>query len=193
MARGPSIDRSGSKQNVGTPMIFVIACEAHFRCRFTMDLAADSYNTKVPKSFFTKEDNSLIQEWPRRGTNWLNPTYHNIPDWVDKARREAAKGADTIMLVPASVGSNWFVNHVHNKLEVTFLNGRIVFDGETQPYPKDCMVIRFSTKVAAGYKVWKWMHDVPEHMKVWPHVSRSYNQAVSLTSGRRRRTMSLWD
>ena len=58
------------------------------------------------------------------------------------------------MLVPASVGSCWFADHVFGKALVLPLRPRLVFVGETHPYPKDLMALAWEGY--AGFELWKW-------------------------------------
>jgi hypothetical protein len=59
------------------------------------------------------------------------------------------------LLVPASVGSNWYRDYVDRYAYVLFLNGRIDFiPGE--PYPKDCMLVLYGYSNKPGNRVWTW-------------------------------------
>src|SRR5882762_6462491 len=58
-----------------------------------------------------------------------------IEPFVDKAHRMVVyEQAKTVVLVPAAVGANWWRDHVHQRANVVFLNGRLCFipDWETQ-------------------------------------------------------------
>lgn len=162
MKTGPTINRKGSKQNYSTPRNFLDAVERRFG-KIVFDLAADMTNRKA-HSFYSINDNSLVQPWHKLGgLLWLNPPFTNIGLWAEKCAFEAKLGAKIAFLTPASVGSNWFRDHVHNKAYVLALNGRLMFDGATDPYPKDCMLSvygfvapGFTLEPVKGFDVWTW-------------------------------------
>lgn len=56
---------------------------------------------------------------------------------------------------PASIGSNWFAEHVHRRALVLGLNGpRLKFEGSPDPYPKDLMLVCYGE--SPGFDVWRW-------------------------------------
>ena len=140
---------------------------------FAVDLAADSSNYQA-SCYFTQEEDSLDQDWRNLARSrfipgpqqwfWLNPPYANIGDWVQKCVQESFRweysssgvGVHIAVLIPASVGSNWWRDWVHKKARVLFLNGRITFEGHDQAYPKDCAILLYGPDVTPGYEVWKW-------------------------------------
>ncbi len=157
----PRQKRGESEQSVQTPPNFMSAVKRHLCIdEFWMDLAAEPHNA-VTRLYFDKAQDSLTQPWPVGPKwNWLNPPFANIASWVNKAREEKARGVHIAMLVPASVGSNWWANHVHEEAEVLFLNGRLTFVGHTTPYPKDLALLLYGENRAVGYATWKWKWDV---------------------------------
>ena len=150
-----------SHQEYRTPEEFLIAARRYVRTTvWAVDLAASAENT-VASRFFSEEHNSLIQDWHAaigNGWGWLNPPFGGIARWVEKAKFESRKGCRIAVLVPASVGSNWWKNHVHNHCTVVFLNGRISFDGK-DPFPKDCALLLYPCldQQLPMYNVWSWM------------------------------------
>jgi hypothetical protein len=90
------------------------------------------------------------------GLLWLNPEYSAIEPWAKKCALEAARGANIVMLTPASVGANWFRDHVAGRADVSLLNGRITFVGSTAGYPKDLMVSHFHRHAGGGMCIWDW-------------------------------------
>ena len=62
--------------------------------------------------------------------------------------------ATTFLLVPASVGSNWWMHWVHQRASVRFLNPRVTFIGHAQGYPKDLALCVYDGKF--GYECWRW-------------------------------------
>jgi phage N-6-adenine-methyltransferase len=111
---GASLVRGQSKQDYETPMEFIRAVEKRFG-PLTVDLAASAENAKAPRHISEKE-NSLICPWAATAVDncWLNPPFGNIAPWAKKCAEESEHGARILMLVPASIGSNWFAEHVHD-------------------------------------------------------------------------------
>ncbi len=166
-----------SKQDYCTPPEFIDAVLKRLGVQsFYFDLAATA-KTKILRSHarIGPEDNSLLCEWsgaPLTTWNWLNPPYADIGPWVAKAHQEARLHAvQTAMLIPASVGANWWATWVHNRCYVLFPRPRLQFVGTTAPYPKDCALLLYSRKAQLsnhektdcilqhsniGYDTWKW-------------------------------------
>ncbi len=156
MKTGASFARGKSKQDYPTPWSFIHACEHRFG-KIAFDLAATAENAKAP-SFFTKEQDSLLQPWHLLdGLLFLNPEFGNITPWVKKCWEESNLGAKILFLTPASIGSNWFRDYVNGSAQVLALNGRITFEGASDPYPKDCILSCFGFPV--GFDVWTWTND----------------------------------
>lgn len=151
----PKHNRGRSKQDYRTPPEFLRALKARLGVvGFYRDLAAS--DDSVAPRFFSKEDDALTKEWVAPEGEWLfcNPPYSNIGPWVMKASECSSNVA---MLIPASVGSNWWKDSVDGVANVLFLNGRLTFVGATAPYPKDCAILLFTHKRgSAGYSVWSW-------------------------------------
>lgn len=142
---GPTVKRHQSNQGYATPPNFIRACEARFLRRVAWDLAANSSNTKAER-FYDEAMNALEQPWHRisapGGMLWLNPPFDDIAPWAEKCAAESILPScpPILLLTPASIGSNWFREHVMQKACVYALNGRIKFVGASDPYPKDLML-----------------------------------------------------
>lgn len=159
----PPRQKPGSScQTYATPPEFLQATKKLLRITdFTIDLAASAENT-VCEKFYDEVYDSLARtgDWVTDGLAWLNPPFGHIAPWVEKAFRESLLGARIAMLVPASVGSNWWFNWVHHKAVAVLLNGRITFVGHTAPYPKDCALLLYDEQDTHGispyYTIWSW-------------------------------------
>lgn len=151
-----------SKQDFETPTDLLAAVAKRFE-RLEVDLAARADNAKAP-IFVTPEDDSLSVPWAKRFAGrlcWLNPEFADIDPWAEKCVEETRDGALSILLLtPASIGANWYADHVHGKAFVFALNGRIKFVGAEGPYPKDCMISVFGPQriglPTQGLRVWRW-------------------------------------
>lgn len=169
-----------SEQSVQTPTEFMAKVAKKFG-KPVWDLAADEKNTQCGDCYFDENNDSLKQDWSRLSYEWnytqdghfgdapfwLNPPYKKIRPWVKKAVESDAR---ILVLVPASVGSNWWRDHVHDQCLVHFLNGRITFVGHKAPFPKDLALLEYNLfkpewsdqahgtfpTLQTGYRIWSW-------------------------------------
>lgn len=64
-----------------------------------------------------------------------------IGPWVEKARREAERGALVVGLLPARTDTAWFHEHVYRAAtEIRFLKGRLKFEGAAASAPFPSMI-----------------------------------------------------
>ena len=148
-----------SKQDYATPQAFLAAVRARLNINaFAVDLAADASN-RVTTSYYSEATNALRQDWdwwPGEWA-WLNPPYANIGPWVAKA---SLSEANIAMLIPASVGANWWKQWVHHRAKALFLNGRLAFmpDKPMWLYPKDCALLLYGPGLERypNYDIWTW-------------------------------------
>lgn len=157
---GPRISSgSESKQDYTTPACFIAAVEERFG-PICFDLAAHAGNTKHARWYGPdgEAEDSLTQPWrDLAGLLWLNPPFAEIAPWARKCASESARGAQIALLVPASVGSNWFHDHVAPFADTYLLNGRLSFDGKGL-YPKDCLLAHYHG-AAPSICIWDWRYD----------------------------------
>lgn len=153
-----------SETVVRTPPEFLTAVKAFLGIgEFRIDLAA-SPNNAVATDYFTKEVNALAMPWKFPGWAWLNPPYDDIAPWAERAMYWGlTHGTKIAMLIPASVGSNWWRDFVHEQARINFLNGRLTFlyaDGNRHkgPYPKDLALVLYGVgfQEEGCYSVWDW-------------------------------------
>lgn len=146
-----------SKQDYGTPKSLIRAVERRFG-PLVCDLAAHHTNAKAP-AFYTKEQNTLVQAWAKDypdGNLWLNPEFADIEPYAEKCWVESRQRHGLIhLLVPASIGANWFAKFVAGKSYVEGLSPRITFEGCDQPYPKDVMLCTYGYGLS-GFSTWRW-------------------------------------
>ena len=145
-----------SETVVATPWEFVNAVKSLVGIKhFDIDLAADATNSKG-LGFLSKKDDSLSLDWDQLleggAWGWLNPPYDDIEPWVRKA---AHANSHIAVLVPASVGSVWWHNFVHEECFILFPRPRITFVGHKYPYPKDLALLLYGSG-ETGYDTWKW-------------------------------------
>lgn len=163
-----------SKQDYGTPRDFLDAAKRKLGIMaFGLDLAATAKNTTARRYFSSVDDAFEQASWKARGESWswLNPPFGDIAQWAERCALEAREhGAKIAFLVPASVGSNWWAQHVHRQADVCrvlFLNGRITFVGHEDPYPKDLALVLYQDRreddepmitgaPKISYDCWRW-------------------------------------
>ncbi len=155
-----------SKQDYKTPADFMEAVIARFG-PITFDLAAHAGNTQSPNYFapctgpegplpfdpeaygidaFDHPWASLSTSTFRRhgfmGLLWNNCEFNDIVSWASRHRDESKKGANSLLLTPASVGANWFSDLIAPYADTYLLKPRLAFiPGQT--YNKDCMLSHF--------------------------------------------------
>lgn len=155
----PKQNRNTSKQDYGTPPEFLAAVRRLLRIgHFALDIAASEDNA-VAERFYTKEQDAFRHAWKAAGWSWLNPPFANIGPWVARACKQSRisqGGAHIAVLVPASIGANWWRDYVEGHALVLGLNGRIQFVGATDPYPKDCALLLYGPYITGGQRIWTW-------------------------------------
>ena len=145
-----------SKQDYCTPPEFLRAVEKRLGIKqFYIDLAANKETRIVLRYLWDAFSVSWTEMLPSGEWGWLNPPYSDITPWVEKAYQEARKDAQIAMLIPASVGSNWWADFVHRRCYVLFPSPRLQFVGTTAPYPKDCALLLYGCGTI-GYDTWRW-------------------------------------
>jgi phage N-6-adenine-methyltransferase len=153
-----------SRQDYGTPREFLDAVEKRFGT-ISWDLAAHADNKKALRWYGPGShdgEDSFAASWVLPGRLlWLNPPFANIAPWAAKCAAHA-KVSEITMLVPASVGSNWFRDHVAGVADTYLLNGRMSFDGQNL-FPKDCLLAHYSPRATGAIFVWDWKKDVLRH------------------------------
>lgn len=149
-----------SKQDYRTPPEFIAAVKRRLHIdNFWIDLAADKDNA-VANLFYSEEDSAFDNPWGMYETAgqwaWCNPPYNDIQPWVYQASLEAKLGANIAMLLPASVGSNYWKEYVEPYAYQSFLNGRLTFIGCDASYPKDCALLLYTPWGFTGHEIWSW-------------------------------------
>lgn len=148
-----------SRQDFATPADFTAAVKKLLNIEeFTVDLAASADNTKATM-YISEQTDSFKADWSlyttsRLGWAWLNPPFGNIEPFARKCA-ESRAWANIALLVPASVGANWWKNHVSPYAMVHHCVGRISFDGKGG-YPKDCSLVLYGPGFVPCTTLWEW-------------------------------------
>jgi phage N-6-adenine-methyltransferase len=150
---GASMNRGRSKQDYATPRDFIQAVEKRFGT-IRHDLAASSGNA-VCANYYDEHQDAFLHDWSSlAGVLWLNPPFASVAPWAAKAARDASPRTRILMLVPASIGSEWFAEHVYPHALVYGLRPRLSFDG-VNSFPKDCILAAYGFG-AHGFDLWRW-------------------------------------
>jgi phage N-6-adenine-methyltransferase len=108
------IDCSSRSDDYATPQAFFDELNREFH--FTLDVCANGENAKCAR-YFSREQDGLKHPW--RGVIWCNPPYgKEIPYWVQKAFEASLYGATCVCLVPARLGTQWWVRYVKRASEI---------------------------------------------------------------------------
>ncbi len=157
MSKMPKQQPATSKQDYETPPELLSAIAKRFG-PIVADLACTKENAKAPIAF-TKDQDSLTLSWAKMcptGTLFLNPEFGNITPFAKKCALESkTRHGLIVMLVPASIGANWFARHVNGQAMVLGLSPRVTFVGEEQGYPKDLMLCVYGYGLH-GFDGWRW-------------------------------------
>ena len=152
-----------SKQDVQTPPDLLAAIKRDFGVtEWAWDLAAHAANAVCPRWFGPGSsdvtDSLGPVSWHIPGDLWLNPEFGNLDPWAKKCAdtwQDLNGGTRIFLLTPASIGSNWFEDHVMGIAHVVALSPRVTFVGHKQGYPKDLILSVFGA-VSGGFSTWRW-------------------------------------
>jgi phage N-6-adenine-methyltransferase len=143
-------------QVVGTPWEFITAVEKKFGY-LSIDLAATDENAKAIR-WITPEQDTFKQNWAEMldgGRGWLNPEFDPLKTWTAKCALEQQRGAEILVLTPASIGANWFWEYVQPYATV-YSVGRMIFEGSVDPYPKDLILSHYNQNPNHELQRWRW-------------------------------------
>lgn len=163
---GPSVRRGKSKQDYGTPWEFISAVERRFE-PLVVDLACTRENSKAPNGLCYPDQDAFAVDWSELGGGlWCNPPFADIEPWAEKMANECEhRESFAFLLVPASIGTDWFAKHVAGRAYVLGLSPRLTFEGCEDPYPKDLMLAVYGFGLH-GFDTWRWtMHYGPRTTK----------------------------
>jgi hypothetical protein len=160
---GPNSKPEVSEQQAyRTPKDFLDRVRRKFQVDLRFDLACTREDAVAPAGFYYPEQDALAYAWPNTAAvagacAWANPPFNRSSAFARAASE--SPHCRTLMLIPASVGSNWFAEHVNGRALVVFLRPRLVFlmpDGTPCPagINRDCMLLGFGWQ--PGYHCEDW-------------------------------------
>ena len=99
-------------------------------------------NTLFPEENVTEVYNGLTVEWGK--SNFVNPPYSDIKEWIEKSYLEYTKGKIIVLLVPSRTDTKWFHKYVlPYASEIRFCKGRLRFGDAKNSAPFPSMIIIF--------------------------------------------------
>lgn len=138
---------TSNKEDWETPQNFYDRLNAEYH--FKWDLAASDDNAKC-NCYFTRDDNSLKQDWAGLSGNlFLNPPYgRQLKLWVRKAATTKLKAKQNlVMLIPSRTDTSYWHDYIFNHAEIGFLRGRLKFEvggvgGDSAPFPSAIVIYK---------------------------------------------------
>ena len=138
---------TSNKEDWETPQDFYDRLNAKYH--FEWDLAASDDNAKC-SCYFTRDDNSLEQDWEGLSGNlFLNPPYgRELKLWVKKASETQLKRDQfLVMLIPSRTDTSYWHDYIFNHAEIEFLRGRLKFEvdglsGDSAPFPSALVIYK---------------------------------------------------
>lgn len=111
-----------------TPKWLVQAIQTVLSLEFEVDVACNKQNALFA-NYIGVEKDALTCSWGSPGTKaFLNPPYSNITPWIYAAIREQSRGVTTVMLIPQSIDTKWYLLARDYANEVLLIiGGRIAF------------------------------------------------------------------
>ena len=122
-------ERDGNLRDLWrTPLWLFHAFEVYLGMKFQVDVACNKDNAILP-DFIGVERDALKSSWCEAGTiAFLNPPYSKIKPWIDAAAREQVNGVTTVMLVPQSLATQWYLDVKRSANQtVLIVGGRVAF------------------------------------------------------------------
>lgn len=137
---------ANSNQKIETPQGFYEAVQDLFNIEFSVDLAADEYNTKCD-AWVDERHNSLTIPWRWNGQYWLNPPFRRAGEYASKCAYESRLGARLVSVWPLSGDCN---QQISWELASTY-----VVHGRVWPEVRSIMLCRwdiYSPQVRGGLR-----------------------------------------
>ena len=136
---------SSKSEDWETPQDFFDSLNREFH--FSLDAAASDSNAKCP-IYFTKRENSLLQNWGGYSVFCNHPYGKEIGAFVKKAYEESKKpNTSVVMLIPARTDTKWFHEYILGKAEIRFIRGRLKFGNAVNSAPFPSMVVIYGKGV----------------------------------------------
>ena len=122
---------SSASDNWATPKEVYEALDAEFH--FDFDPCPLNPNPQV---------DGLLAEWGK--SNFVNPPYSNLADWIAKSYREWQKGKTVVLLIPSRTDTKAWHDYCMRASEIRFVRGRLKFGDSKNaaPFPSAIVIFR---------------------------------------------------
>tara|TARA_Y100000004_G_C8788112_1_gene357996 strand:- start:60 stop:605 length:546 start_codon:yes stop_codon:yes gene_type:complete len=131
---------TSKKDDWQTPQWLFDKLNKHFE--FVADVCATDQNTKCD-IYFDKNKSCLEHDWFE--CNFMNPPYgRGIGKFIEKAYWQWwDNDCTTVSVLPARTDTKWFHSFIYNKADITFMKGRLKFEGGhiLAPAPFPTMIV----------------------------------------------------
>jgi site-specific DNA-methyltransferase (adenine-specific) len=110
------------------------ATEENSKCRLWIDEEIDALGPVPWGEKYRCFDHKQVASppLPRTLRVWLNPPHSrrdNVRDWIARCQKESAQNNHLIVaLLPASTGTTWYHDFIHNVASVFLIRGRVRYD-----------------------------------------------------------------
>jgi len=138
---------SSKEHSWTTPQDFFDRLDSVFK--FKLDPCAMPETAKC-KTYFTKEDDGLKQDWSRYDAVFVNPPYgRNLRLWCKKCHDEASNGNTIVMLIPARTDTLYWHKYCFKSMAILFIKRRLRFSNpnklvhELRPAPFPSVLVVF--------------------------------------------------
>lgn len=159
---GPNSKPEAGQQDYRTPPDFLRAVERKFGVQIGFDLACTRENAVAPFGIYHPGQDALASPWPEMAPGhaaFCNPPFGRSGAFA-RVASECVGHCRSILLIPASVGSKWFAEHVAGIACVVFLRPRIEFllpDGTPcgAGINRDCMLAAYGWAPGMHCEDWR--------------------------------------
>jgi phage N-6-adenine-methyltransferase len=132
---------SSENDKWSTPQDFYDKLDSEFN--FTLDPCCTPESSKC-YTFFTEEDDGLIQDW-KGHTVFMNPPYgRSLRHWIRKAFEEGLKENTVVVaLIPSRTDTRYWHEYCMKAKEIRFVKGRLKFGNSQNGAPFPSAVVIF--------------------------------------------------
>jgi hypothetical protein len=148
-----------TRQDYQTSPEFLAAVQDRFGT-IDFDLCCTRTNAVAPYGYFHPEFDALAQDWRDLSgmVCYANPPFAGSRLFAEKAATalKSAVPPTVLLLVPASVDSNWYRDFVHERALVLPLSPRITFVDQPAPINRPLMLCVYGANILPGFAPWQW-------------------------------------
>jgi hypothetical protein len=153
------VNQPHARQDYCSPPELLEAVQVRFG-QITFDAACTTENAVAAFGYAYPAVDALAADWSELADQrvWITPPFGLSRAFARKAA-ESQQGLMrplVMLLVPASVDSNWYREHTHGKALVLPLSPRITFVGQPAPINRPLMLCVYGPYITPGFEPWQW-------------------------------------